>query len=374
MAGLRLEAQIGADATGFNRVVGGLGTTVGRSLSGIKSQLAAAFSIGAISALVKGTIDLAGRLRDVADNLNINVELLQRLTNAARLAGGSLEDIERFGASIGQARGAAVANPSGKEAAAFGRLGFSQSEIANVSVGAFLERMAARVAQGLDGQGRNDFIEVGGKAAKKLIAGFSTALDKNGSIMTTDMIDQLDSIGDKFTQLSNLLKVEMAPGILKTTGLLIAFVNQLKQFGSQAGAASARPVTTKEIGQFVLFPLWPILKRLLSKEAISAVLSEVGDQDENAASAAAWLKGRQSNRLAFENASPGYAGPSFGVKGNIYSDPLLAVGNFLGSGRNAIGGIQQRILDEAKKQTEFQRKIWDKMAQGFGIDIGVPKI
>jgi hypothetical protein len=48
-----------------------------------------------------------------------------------------------------------------------------------------------------------------------------------------------------------------------------------------------------------------------------------------------------------------YPGDKIGKASAPYTDSLLAVGNFLGSGRGAVGSIEQQSLDEAKAQTRI---------------------
>lgn len=358
MAGLRLEAQIGADASGFNAVMGGLGKSVGGVASSIKSQLAAAFSVGAITAFSRATIDLAGRLRDVSDNLGVNVVLLQKLTNSAMLAGGSLEDIERFAAAVGQSRGDAVGKPGGPKAAAFARLGFSQSDVANIPVGEFLSRMAARVSEGFDGQGRNDFIEVGGKAAKKLIAGFAGGIEENGSVMSEDVINQLDDIGDKFTSLWQKLKSDFAPIIAETGNVIVRVV---------------RGIQTEILSLYGFFSGG----RAQAQKNRDAITKEFSEEDMRLALAS---QNRARGRRFDESQPPGFSPATQsntvkvaqqqivnGIK--PYSDSLLAVGNFLGAGRGAISSVAQKQLEVARQQFDVQKQILNKLSDSGGINV-----
>src|SRR5574343_173938 len=100
------------DGSGFTQGLTSAQQAVGRfansGLGALKSQLAAAFGVGAIVAFSKKTLDFAGNLRDMSDNLGVNVEWLQKMNYSAGQAGASMEDLGKFIREVNIAREAAA--------------------------------------------------------------------------------------------------------------------------------------------------------------------------------------------------------------------------------------------------------------------------
>ena len=120
-----LMTYLGLDSSGFDRggnaAVGkarSIGSRISSALGGqATAGLAGFFSIAAVTAMAKRTVDWASGLQDVSDALGVNVEWLQKMANGAGLVGGKLEDIEKMMIAVNAARVDALKNPNGEQAA-----------------------------------------------------------------------------------------------------------------------------------------------------------------------------------------------------------------------------------------------------------------
>lgn len=91
---LSLTAKLGLDGTGFQRGISQAGRQFDRFTSGIKGRIAAAFSIGAITAFGRSVVQAAGRFKDLSEQSGFSVETIQRLDYVARQSGLSFEDLQ----------------------------------------------------------------------------------------------------------------------------------------------------------------------------------------------------------------------------------------------------------------------------------------
>lgn len=349
---LDLKARISLDGSGFQTGLNSVRT----GIQNVKNYIAATFTTGAIASLSRATIAWASNLRDVSDALGVNVEWLQRMAAGAQLTGGKLEDLEKFLAEMNKTREDALKNPTGKNAAALGRLGFSGGDISGLSTQAFFDRIVQQFANGATAQLSNDVQEVGGKSARNLLAAFANQFASDTPILSEELVNQLDDIGDSFTALGIALKVGLAPAIIAVANAVQSVINQIKQFGAQAGGAAAKPLSAREKLLGLLSPQSLIAARLFSKDALDAVNSEAADQlnqaDAVARAKAAAASARRRRELgaplfdleAMKDKAAKTTAPKAG-------DALVAVGNFLGA-RGQLQSIAERQL---MLQTDLQR-------------------
>lgn len=232
---MSMNVTIGGNATGFFTVMNKakaeartFAASIGGTMfGGLQGQLAALVSVGAITQLTRQTIAFAGSMRDLADTIGVNVEWLQKMRMTAVKAGSSENDLVRFMYESNNSRSAAVKDPNGKEAMALQRLGFSQGEISNLPVQDFMEKIFAAFKNGSSAQVENDVREIGGKAAFQLMAAFQAGIDENADVMSENLVDALDEIGDMFDELSTSLMVTFAPAIVMVGDAIKETVDQI---------------------------------------------------------------------------------------------------------------------------------------------------
>jgi len=101
MALFRLVAKLGIDSTEFNAGLKKAEGSVSSSMAAIGSKVASAFSVAAIAAWVKEVANAAGKIGDLADQLNITTAEVQALQKAADHSGVSLD---KYAAILGKIR------------------------------------------------------------------------------------------------------------------------------------------------------------------------------------------------------------------------------------------------------------------------------
>lgn len=382
MAANRLQFETSLDGTGFARGLGSLGNN-------LKSVIAGAFTVTAITQAVKGTIDWASRLADVADNLQVNVEWLQKLGNAANLAGSNIGDVEKFLAAMTNTRQQAITNPTGEAARAYSNLGISPGQISGLSTQAMMDEISRQFASGAGSIA--DLSAVGGRSARKLAEAFRTQFANDIPIVSAALIYELDALGDRFTVLSTSIKATLAPAIIAVMNAIRGFVNWLKELGSflggffanlpgnineNASGQSGWRETVKGIGDGIVESFTE--GGQAADDEAKRQAKEKADTDAALAAAAAARNKATGEAPNFAELVDKTAKEKTIKTAAPASDALVAVGNFLGSGSGLINSISQQQLTEAKlTNTKLDahgktlNKIADKLTTTAGSDDGI---
>ncbi len=350
MSDFKVQGKLGLDGAGFFSTLNSAKSAV-NSFGGM---LAGAFSVGAIAAFSKSVIDLASSLNDVSDALAINVEYLQKFLNSARQSGGDLGDIEKFIFKANQSRQAAVNNPTGPEAGAFQRMGFSSSDISSATAQQMMDKIISAFASGATPQKLNDLSEIGGKSAKKLVGGFKEGLDQSTGIMSEELVIQLDTMGDKFQTLATTLKTILAPAI----NYILSQLNEMAGGHSRVDALTRKAMANYKSGM-------PLLASILKgREDLNA------EDDAKEAKERKRLADIRAGRKTSESTPANFVSqikPAATTAEKSYSDSLLAVGNFLGSGKaSSLQSIAQKHLDIATQHLAVSRSILSAVGSTSG--------
>jgi hypothetical protein len=395
---LRLIAELGGDGSGFdammNRAHGRVRQFGSQAIAPLKNLIAGAFTVGAITSLSRKTIEYASHIRDVSDALRVNVEWFQKRANAAKLAGGSEEDLFKFLDEMNKQRAAAVQDPGGEMAQRFGRLGFSQDDVSGLNTMAFFDKIVAAFGDGASAQTAVDVEKVGGRSARMLLAAFANQFQSDMPVMSEQLINQLDDIGDEFTRLGNFLVINFAPAVIAAANAIAQAANLVAQ--SAAGAGGFAPTfqgkmeeANKNATGSPWARWWKLMKTI--PEATSAgweqfqheVVSleadqlDLADQLEMARIKARELrKKREQSAPDFqplEDLGPEKAGKPRPLAGPA-SDALVSVGNFLGRNTDLINDVAAQQLQIAKQQLDVQRQLLAafQTRQGLGQSLEVP--
>jgi hypothetical protein len=368
---LRLVAELGGDGSGFdammNRAHGRVRQFGSQAIAPLKNLIAGAFTVGAITSLSRKTIEYASHIRDISDALRVNVEWFQKRANAAKLAGGSEEDLFKFLDEMNKQRAAAVQDPGGEMAQRFGRLGFSQDEVSGLNTMAFFDKIVTAFGDGATAQTAVDVEKVGGRSARKLLAAFANQFQSDAPVMSEEMINQLDEIGDEFTLLGNQLMIDLAPAIVFVADAIRFAVNQIKQAGAFLGGFFAN-LNIKDLVRMLVDPSFFFSKK--GRDAISAgqaaTVSEAADQQDAADRLETAREKARAERKRREKSAPGFGPlpddePSSPVqparRDGPPTDALVSVGNFLGRNPALVNSISEQLIQVARSQLDVLKQI-----------------
>jgi hypothetical protein len=356
MSDFRVQGKLGLDGAGFFST---LNKAQGAAMK-LGTMLAGAFSIGAITSFSRSVLDLAGKLRQVSEALNINVEFLQKFVNSTATSGGSLEAVEKFFTVSMKNRQMALDSPDGAQGKAFKRLGFSQDDISNLNPQQFMERLIESFKNGADGEALAALVQIGGEAASKLVGGFKAGLDEATLIMEEGLVNELEEISAKFTSLGTDLKIFFAPALKAVADGVGYFLNKVQQFQEMFGAFFGRIFGDAASGGTSI----PETLKKAFQEAIDAQTKTEAEQSEKAArnaeskAAASEARREQQQRPTGLTAAEKTEKEKATKAATIASDSRIAVGGFLGQGASmALGAIAERQLQVARQTLLVQRDI-----------------
>lgn len=200
MALLSLIAKLGLDKTGFDAGLNAAGKKASAFGGMLKSQLAAAFSVTAITAYAKHVIDLGSKFNDTAKKMNIGTDAVQEFAYAAKLSGTDIDTVARSFIELGRARAEALKNPGGDAANAFKSLGVDPSQ----STEKIFRDIAAKFQSTDFGDNEGVITKLlFGRGGPELLPMFKAGLAEAaaeaarlGIIMEQGTVKQLDEAGD----------------------------------------------------------------------------------------------------------------------------------------------------------------------------------
>lgn len=130
MALLSLVAKLGLNTTGFDQGLSKAGKQASAFGSGLKTVLAGAFSVAAITGFVKGIADTVGRIKDLSEQFGVTTDEVQNIDYAMKQSGMSFEDFGAAMNKLGPARREA-ATGNQELADTFAKFGVSAEDLQN---------------------------------------------------------------------------------------------------------------------------------------------------------------------------------------------------------------------------------------------------
>ena len=278
--------KIRADVDGQNKIVAlnrglqGLGTTAAgvtgamrgltgasAGLSGALGTLAPLLSVAGLASMVKGTLDAADNMNDLAQATGVSVEALSRFNKAAAVSGTNLEGVSKGLVKLNKAL--VDAATGGKESAAtFAALGVNVKgadgqlksadrvmlEVANrfkaMPDGAVKTALALRLF-GKSGAELVPLLNMGGDAIDKLSTKMTTAFAQKADEYT----DKLAVLGGKVRALGMDLTIALLPALEGITDALTVAVS--------AFSSMPAPLQNAAIGAATLALAWGPLTSVL---------------------------------------------------------------------------------------------------------------
>ena len=360
-------ARLGLDGsnfeTGILRAQG-----VGQKFAGfLKSEvggaIAGAFSVGAVVAFGKSVINAADNIGDLADQLNITTDDVQRLQVLATQTGVKFEKMSGAILKVNEARAKALEG-DGPERKAFASLGVSLGMLSDRNTTNL--QLVEKIGQGYLASGKSvekqaaltDLLSV------KLVtaAGAIADIQKLGPIklISEDQIKKLSEANDKLDEAKRRAIVAGAPlvtGAFNTASSELELANQAAERGQSASARFGGGIigtaagAAAAAGEYSQAPGMRIFK----------ILASLGLFGSGSSQSAASISG-QFNQPA-GNINIGQTDPLAATKFNLgqSSDPYSKIGIF-----TQFGAQQDRMIVELrdqKRELAFIRKATEATAK-----------
>ena len=337
--------RAGAAVSGFSRSVG--------------TQLAAAFSVGAVTSLAKKTMDYADSIEEMSQRIGVSTKALQEWGFAAKQNGADAEKLVTF---IERLTNAAQDSAN---LAGFAKLGINPNgmtpEALFRSVQSQTQGKGAPEIQAMM-QGLGLSIKQIGPVMNLLQSDLQEAADaanKFGAVMDDKTVHALAALNDQLSIMGQILLSQFAPALIEAGKLAIAAFARIKGAGGWWGAMTAN-ISGGALGNLIFSPFGnteELKKRLKALMPDDVMRGEANAEITNAITTAnkmiekllAYVPptlpeistasvGARSRAAAAKSASP-------------YSDSLLSVGNFLGASmRNNLANIAQQQLQVSRDQ------------------------
>lgn len=235
MSQLNAKARVTLDKTGFDAGIDAASKKLASLGNSLKSQLAGAFGVAAITRFAQTTIEAVSRIADLSKELSISAESLQELEYAAKLSGSSIESIATAFRALSKARAEAAMDPNGKSGQVFKAMGISNEELQSNSIEQTFRRIAGVVKTMDFGASELAMVsEILGRSGDELIpmfrAGINEAGDeakKLGVIFSEGIVNEIDAAVDAVDKLIRRLRVPMAGAIKFVSDRLSEMVDLL---------------------------------------------------------------------------------------------------------------------------------------------------
>ena len=228
--GLKLVGEVALDGSGFER-------GMARMASSVKGLVVSAFGIYGVEAALTKTMETAGQLVDSSQRLGVGVEQLQVLGQAAKNAGADMGAVTKGFERIDIARAKALSGSKEgqKLLGRFAQLGISPEDLKTKSAADLFTGPMAKKAQGMNPEELGPILkDILGKGFGELLPMLGTdfvdlegKMRALGSIMDTDVAVRLDTLGDEFSMLGNILAVKLGPVILSLAEVIYKVIGGL---------------------------------------------------------------------------------------------------------------------------------------------------
>lgn len=209
--GTAITASIGGD-TGPLQAAAGRVEAITNRITGLLGKIGAGLSVAggaaAFFALGKGALELAGRLKDTSDNLNINVESLQALESLHKRNGVASE---QFGAALAKMKNNVFEAAEGNQAnaKALGALGLSAERMLGLPLDQQYAAIAAAATSARNPTEAFNAVSVlfGERVGPRLMGSLRELAEEGlpkvtaqakeaGHVMSTETVAALDRAGD----------------------------------------------------------------------------------------------------------------------------------------------------------------------------------
>lgn len=412
--GLKLMAEIGLDGSGFER---GLHKMQHEATHSIKALAVEAFGIYGIEQAIAKTVETATELVNTSKRLDVTVEQLQLLKQAAKDGGTEMGSLASAMEKIDVARGKIMRGDKEgvKLLKDFERLGVSEKMLQTQTAATLLMGPISKTVKSENVENiALQLKEVLGKGMGQLIPVLKTDFDelgekmhKLGSIMDTETAVKLKALGDNFELLKNIMAAQLGPVLLSLVEIIFTAIGKLKELGAYIGTLIANGVgkAAKDAAQYAgaksivtandeMVYSDGTKRNPYSKEVYDkakAYMEEYEDKQAEAGEAAIeegkeWKESIDELRKKLKEESDAISHPkpidpedddekkakAKRLK-TIPSDALVKVGNFLGANGATISKVDQQKIALMKDHLKVLNKIEEKLpSSGGSFGTGFP--
>lgn len=376
-----LRVFLKLDGSGFTQGLTRVRQAVGHFSSGLKSQIAGAFTVGAITYGIKRMLDFSDTIEETAQRIGVGTTALQEWTFAAKQAGVTTEKLQGFierlsvGASDSAKRkffDAIGVNPNQTPESLFRSV---QARTQGKSSAEIFQMLAPIIG---------DFRQIGPviNLLKSDLEGAADMAHKLGAVIDESTIHRLATLNDQLSIVSQILMGNFAPALISAAKVALVAFSALRGGAGWLGARTAGLSAKNwlEIGAASMFgPVATVLQFVQRQNEADKKWPSMKDaaqtELDNERVRLTAVLDNLKNYVAPINPAIVAGGESDAVKkakgaavgGN--SDALIAVGNFLGAGRANIDSVARETNRILKEHTTYLRQIAMKNAT---LDIGVP--
>ncbi len=401
-------AEIGLDGSGFERGLNRIGREAGASVRNLAVQ---AFGIYGVEQAIAKTVETADELVNTSKRLDVTVEQLQLLRQAAKEGGTEMDTLASAFEKLDIARAKALSGDK-TAIAAFAKLGVSQAQLTTQTAATIFTGSLSNAAKSNNVESLAPaFREVLGKGFGELLPVLKTDFDdlgskmhKLGNIMDAETAVKLKAMSDQFEILSTVAAVRLGPVLVQLGVWILQAVGGLKQLAAFLGAVANQGARkgigaiSKATNDSVIDLLPDFLAKPLKKgsdayyktlfgvdpDEADKLLTQGGDAANDAGKEwkdmmdklDAQLKAAADELNHPKPIIPDITGEAGKAKSPrsfaaAASDSLVRVGNFLNSNGNTISRVDQRKIDlltKIAKNTESKGSFQDKLLfTGLGI-------
>ncbi len=342
-----------------------------QAFGGLKEEIFAAFTAGAIIEMSKKTIEWAGHVQDLSDRLGVSVEYLQQMQYVAKRSGSSVDTLAGFFEKLAINRQEALAGnqDSAKKLASFEKLGVSAQTLSSTGTQGLTDIIADAFKNGGSSEALIGALrDVGGRGAGELIASFTHGLAEGrqaavdaGAVMSEDTVDALKEIDDEFEELKIQLMVNLGPAILTVVSWLKNLWDVFKA-GAAAVQGFMEVFSFKKLfsGQAEREQNMADAKKEAADRSDAVMQESIDDQLRNEKEARERSAARHARQRGDIIPIQTYKPKEHEEK--KVTDSLISVGNFLGAGRSTLESIGIETNNLLRESREYLRQIANKTA------------
>jgi hypothetical protein len=391
---LNLIGKIELDGAGFERGLHRAGEHVADFA---KNAAVAAFGFYGVEESIRKTVETATELVNESKRLDLTVEQLQLLRQAAKDGGTEMDSLAGAFEKLNVARQKALSGSKDgqKISASFEKLGVTEQQLRTQTAAAlFMGPLAHAVGTHNVADISKELKDILGKSFGAAIPVLKTDFDelsekmhKLGSVMDADTAVKLKALGDNFELLKNIMAAQLGPVLLTFVEAILAMIGKIKGAAAFWGTitehletltpetAKADVMTKNGSGKINFWKaIWaemfeggaakPEVKNIPATEAAKAV------EDD-------WTKTVDEMRKKLEKEAKDISHPKpihvdedestpKGKKVHIPEDALVKVGNFLGANGQTIERVNQQKIALLKRIADTNDKILMKTQSSGG--------